>query len=209
MGSDSHLRYELVKVSRLRPNGYNPNQMTDGQFAALQRTIERDGFCGIVLANQTRTGLVIVDGEHRWRAAKKLRMDAIPCLIGNFRDATAQVLTVKLNQIHGYWNAPELVSLLESISEPLADLGFSDQEFAAELELAVKEVTGGGCLPERAKSGKPSSRQYVGFMLTPKQQRLLRKALDAAADRLNEPMLSRSDALEQVLSGYLCVPGTE
>ncbi len=209
MESDSRMRYEFVETNRLRPNGYNPNQMTDGQLAALRRTIARDGFCGVVLANETRTGLVIVDGEHRWRAARILRIASIPCLIGSFSEETARALTVKLNQIHGYWNAPELVSLLESVSEPLEDLGFSEHEFARELELAAKEVTGGGCLGEKPKSIKSRSRQYVGFMLTSKQQRLLRKALDRAAQRLDEPMLSRSDALEQVLSDYLCALAVE
>lgn len=194
--------FEMVPTNRLKPNRYNPNRMTDGQVAALERAIAKEGFCGVVLANKTCRGLVIVDGEHRWRAAKKLGMKEVPCLIGEFLEDKARALTVKLNQIHGNWQAAELVSLLESLDEPLADLGFSEQEFAAELEMAMDDVSKKP-LANVSGNQRKQARVYVGFMLTPGQQRLLAKALDAAALSLHDPSLTRSEALGEVLSSYV------
>jgi len=194
--------FEMVPTKRLKPNRYNPNRMTDGQVAALERAIAMEGFCGVVLVNKTPKGLTIVDGEHRWRAAKKVGLKEVPCLIGDFSEEQAKALTIKLNQIHGNWQAAELVSLLESLDEPLADLGFSEQEFVAELEMAIDDVSK---RPVANVSGtqRKQTRAYVGFMLTPGQQRLLAKALDAAALSCKDPSMTRSEALGEVLRSYV------
>lgn len=203
MDSTSNICFKLVPTGQLNPNDYNPNRMTDAQLIALERAITKDGFCGVVLVNQTDKGLVIVDGEHRWRAAKKLGLKYVPCLVGRFPEEKARSLTIKLNQIHGYWKASELVSLLDSVDEPLADLGFSEQEFAAQLESAMDDLSRSPNVTHSKAEAREQNRIYVGFMLTSSQQRLLTKALNAAAKLLDDSSLSRSDALAEVLKEYV------
>jgi ParB-like chromosome segregation protein Spo0J len=203
------MRFERLRVGLLKPNGYNPNRMTDGQFAALKLTIEKEGFCGVILVNSVGKRFVIVDGEHRWRAARALGLKDVPCLIGNFHENQARALTVKMNQIHGYWSAPELVSLLEELPESLAELGFSDQEFASELERALDMVGVGSKIRESVGEEAPSARcrehRYTGFMLTSAQDRLLERALTRAscAESRKGKNMSRSAALEKVLRSYM------
>lgn len=155
--------------------------MTDRQFLALKRAIRKEGFCGVLLVNRTNKGFVIVDGEHRWRAARDLGIHEVPCVIGDFAEDQARSLTIKMNQIHGYWSAPELVSLLEELPDSLEELGFSEHEFTRELERALGDVTVGDSI-ESQLDGKnedkgDGKRRRVGFMLTRSQERLLERAL--------------------------------
>jgi ParB-like chromosome segregation protein Spo0J len=177
--------------------------MTDGQFLSLKRAIRKEGFCGVILVNKAPTGMVIVDGEHRWRAARALGMEDAPCVIGEFSEERARALTVKMNQIHGYWSAPELVDLLDTLSDSLEDLGFSEQEFAKELERAL--ATAGMCEKmNEVESGKcPDSRRYTGFSLSSKQERLLERALTQATRTEKGGRVSRAKALEKVVRSYL------
>ncbi len=205
--SDSARRIEWIRVARLKPNGYNPNRMTDNQFLALKRTIRKEGFCGVVLVRHAKNGSVIVDGEHRWRAARELGMKEVPCLIGDFDAAQAQALTIKMNQIHGYWSAPELVSLLEELPDSLDELGFSDHEYTCELERALGDISVGDEIEAQFDGANPcknhGGRRYVGFMLSESQQRLLERAVARASRSNGKDPLSRSDALGKILASYL------
>ena len=208
--SNSTHRIELIRVARLKPNGYNPNRMTDNQFLALKRTIRKEGFCGVVLVRQTNNGFVIVDGEHRWRAARDLGMEEVPCLVGDFDAAQARALTIKMNQIHGYWSAPELVSLLEELPDSLHELGFSDHEFTCELERALGDTSVGDEIEAQFDAANPrknhGGRRYIGFMLSEGQQKLLERAVARASRSNGKDPLSRSDALGKILASYLKRP---
>lgn len=207
MHSNSTLRFEQIRVDQIKPNRYNPNRMTDRQFLALKRTIRTEGFCGVILVRRTRNGFVIVDGEHRWRAARDLGMKEVPCLVGDFNEAQARALTIKMNQIHGYWSAPELVSLLEELPDSLDELGFSEHEFTCELERALGDTSVGDEIEAQLTGAsarkRHGGRRHVGFMLLESQQRLLERALGRASRLDSKNSLSRSDALGRVLAGYL------
>ncbi len=208
--SKSTLRIEWIRIARIKPNGYNPNRMTDNQFLALKRAIRKEGFCGVVLVRRARSGFIVVDGEHRWRAARDLGLKEVPCLVGDFDAAQAQALTIKMNQIHGYWSAPELVSLLDELPDSLDELGFSDHEFTCELERALGDTSVGEEIEAQFDGARPrknhGGRRYVGFMLSKSQQRLLERALVRATRLDGKDSRSRSDALGKILSDYLKRP---
>ena len=63
---------EYVPTDTLFPNAYNPNRQSDREFELLMKSMEEDGFTQPVVA-QAKTKQ-IVDGEHRWRAATRLRL---------------------------------------------------------------------------------------------------------------------------------------
>ncbi|MCF6284915.1 MAG: ParB N-terminal domain-containing protein [Candidatus Hydrogenedentes bacterium] len=196
MHSSSKLSLENIRINQLKPNRYNPNRMTDHQFLALKRTIRKEGFCGAILVRRSKRGFVIVDGEHRWRAARDLGMEKAPCIIGDFNESQARALTIKMNQIHGYWSAPELVSLLGEIPDSLDELGFSDHEFTCELERALGDTSVGDEIAAQLAGAGPrkghGGRRYVGFMLSKSQQRLLEKALKRASHLDNKDPLSHA-----------------
>lgn len=64
---------EDVPIDRLKPHPRNPNQ---GDFGAIQESIEMNGFYGRLIANR-RTGHVLA-GNHRLAVAKRLGMATVP-----------------------------------------------------------------------------------------------------------------------------------
>lgn len=64
---------EEVDPRRLTPHPRNVNQ---GDFGAIQESIEQNGFYGRIVANR-RTGHILA-GNHRWQVAKSLGYDTVP-----------------------------------------------------------------------------------------------------------------------------------
>ena len=72
---------QLVLVCMIQPNRFNPNVMQDEEFQALKKDMQVHGPVGIdpVLVSpfnafylsetKSRDDYVIIDGEHRWKAA--------------------------------------------------------------------------------------------------------------------------------------------
>src|SRR4030043_1909441 len=82
----------MVKTEELKPNPYNPNQMTEEQFAYLVDDIRQNGFVGqpIIINNQNE----IIDGEHRWLAGKALNFETVPTVRFNPENAEHQKMLV-------------------------------------------------------------------------------------------------------------------
>lgn len=85
-------------------------------FAKEKASITKFGFVVPVIVRETTTGYEIVDGEHRWRAAKALRLPSIPVWnLGAIPDSMAKQLTVALNEIKGDADPALLGSLLSDL----------------------------------------------------------------------------------------------
>lgn len=136
--------YKLVELSpdKVEPNTYNPNRMSAAVFAKEVKSIETNGFIDPIKVREMDGRLVIVDGEHRWRAAKELGIKTIPVInLGNISDAQAMKLTVIANELRG---APEPVLLaellrelatMEPIDTIVAELPFSQSEIDTLLQV--------------------------------------------------------------------------
>lgn len=93
------LGVEYFAPSELKPNSYNPNRQSEHDFELLCKSIDEDGFTQPVVA--LRKTLVIVDGEHRWRAAQALGLEKIPVVLTNMSEAQARVATLRHNRARG------------------------------------------------------------------------------------------------------------
>lgn len=130
-------RESWVAPDALRPNTWNPNRMDDFMYAKELESIKRFGFAVPIIVRSTATGLEIVDGEHRWRAAKELGLDRIPIWdLGRISDMDAKQLTIVLNETRGQPDKERLARLVQNlaITEPTAALQsllpFSESVFA-------------------------------------------------------------------------------
>jgi len=92
------LNVEYVGINDIRPNSYNPNRQSDHDFELLLRSMEDDGFTQPIIV--TKDG-VIVDGEHRWRAADTLGYTEIPVVKVNMTEEQARVATIRHNRARG------------------------------------------------------------------------------------------------------------
>jgi ParB-like nuclease family protein len=114
------------RVGDLVPNPWNPNRMDSEMFRKELASIKQFGFVNPIIARTFGEHLQIIDGEHRWRAAKEIGMTEVPVtLVDGLSDADAKQLTIVLNETRGRADADLLGALLKDLlSEgvPKADL---------------------------------------------------------------------------------------
>jgi ParB/RepB/Spo0J family partition protein len=111
---------EYVPIGSIKPNGYNPNRQTERDFELLLRSMEEDGFTQpIVVHRETRE---IVDGEHRWRAAKTLGLLEVPVVLVDMTVEQMRVSTLRHNRARG----SEDIELSAAVLRDLQELGAID-----------------------------------------------------------------------------------
>jgi ParB-like chromosome segregation protein Spo0J len=109
------LSVEYVPVADIKGNPWNPNRQSEHEFELLRRSIREDGFtqpvvCVRVSAEDRKDDrfkgyqvgdVMIVDGEHRWRAAAEEGYDEIPVVIAPFTAVQARIATMRHNKARG------------------------------------------------------------------------------------------------------------
>ena len=131
-----------IPIKQLDPNtlGHlpttNPNVMDPWKFEQLVNGIREHGFLQPVLVVFDDDEPVIVDGEHRTRAAKEVGLKKIPCAVARDRKH-AEILRLALNRLRGELDLGEVGRQLEALSEMGFDTGeleltgFSEAEIDA------------------------------------------------------------------------------
>ncbi len=166
------IQFKYLPIDLLVPNTWNINVQDELTFARLQDEIAEVGMIDPVEVVPTLEGLfVIIGGEHRWRAAKNLNHEEVPCVIltdEKWADGDLQkFVSVRMNVIHGKVDADKFVILYNEMANKYgADslqrlLGYTDsrgfqkmlgwvkkglkqslpKEMAGEIEEATKEAT--------------------------------------------------------------------
>lgn len=127
------LKIEYLKPESISANPYNPNRQTEHDFELLCTSIEEDGFTQPVVAvrmtdehvadpklSMFNVGdVVIVDGEHRWRAAQTIGIAEIPVVITPFTPTQMRVATLRHNRARG----SEDMGLAADVLRDLQQLG--------------------------------------------------------------------------------------
>jgi len=107
----------LIATSKIEPNPWNPNVMGEKEYLALKEDMRVHGAEGIDPVLVSPKGIffhdqplylerkadlyVIVDGEHRWRAARELKWEAISCDVKNIKEDEAKALCYARNRERG------------------------------------------------------------------------------------------------------------
>lgn len=111
---------EYVPTDSIRPNDYNPNRQSDHDFQLLLRSMREDGFTQPVIVH--RESMMIVDGEHRWRAAHELELKTIPVAFVDMTPEQMRVATLRHNRARG----SEDLDLAADVLRDLQKLGALD-----------------------------------------------------------------------------------
>ena len=155
--------FEWVAIDRIYPNRWNPNQMDPEMYAKAIESIHAFGFVDPVTVRTTVDGRVnattfaesakgeeawldlaryqLIDGEHRWKAAKDHGdcvkgpepgvwerhggLSRLPITnLGQVDDETAKQLTIVLNETRGTFDPKKMGALLIDLVaiKPLAEL---------------------------------------------------------------------------------------
>jgi len=111
----------MVSIDKIMPNRWNPNYMNKVQFTKLQASIDEFGFVGSTIVrrvNHTTCDYEILDGEHRWKAAKEKGFTeiAIECFKEEISDANAQLMTILYNNLRGQDDVFKRAKILEALN---------------------------------------------------------------------------------------------
>lgn len=132
---------EMLPLSSVKPNPWNPNRMTDFEKESLKTGLEADGWLSsqaLLIWGTDDDGEekgFIIDGEHRWTAATELGFPRGPMVVlKGLSEAKAKALTVKMNSKRGTFREDLLGELLRDIQFDLdvpnlsTELGIADDE---------------------------------------------------------------------------------
>lgn len=138
---------KTVDIDSIEENPWNPNVQSDFKFEQTRKVIREFGFLDpcTVRSGKEKGKLFkkpqIIDGAHRWRAAKAEGLEQVLILdVGRMSDDKARVLTDVLNNLRGE-NDPlkwaEMVQAVKSTSPDLLQfLPYQADELDAMLESA-------------------------------------------------------------------------
>lgn len=144
-------RTVMLPVDALTPPERNPNSMPDADYAALVANIRSTGFLQPILVRGPEppraptyeddavaveelfgiefvwrenlpTALPIVDGEHRWRAAREVGLAEVPCVVGEFDGRTVELLRIGMNRLRGELDLGAVAKTLSELSAGGAEL---------------------------------------------------------------------------------------
>lgn len=110
-----------IPIDEIVINDWNPNFLSTAMQAAIQDDISKNGFIGQIVVQKHNERLqkdnVIINGEHRYQAAKALGYKSLPCVVLDCNDSKAKTLTVRLNREHGDLMPDKLSELLRNIQQ--------------------------------------------------------------------------------------------
>ena len=116
-----------VPIGKLTPNDYNPNEMSEVVFESLIHGLKKDGFITPIIAQKNTN--MIIDGEHRFEAAKKAGFSEVLVQYVDVDEYTAKKLTIALNERKGELNKEKLESIIEGIQGKISGLSHLDFGF--------------------------------------------------------------------------------
>jgi len=117
---------ELVDTLRLFPNRWNFNEQQTHVFKAVVESVKRYGnrLYPIIVREIGSRKYEIIDGEHRWKAARELGLKKVYIKnLGRIDDVVAEELTLLLNEDRG---ESDMLKLAELVEEAKAGFGEAD-----------------------------------------------------------------------------------
>lgn len=153
----------MEPLAKVKPNTWNPNEMTLSQMESMKHGFLTDGWLksqALLVWRKDEKGKlrnVIIDGEHRWLTANALAMKEGPMVfLDGLTEAQAKKLTIKMDAKRGAFNQDKLGELLrqiqnevDSATESLGrDLGLEDAHVMRLLAETSHDLPGSKDAPE-------------------------------------------------------------
>lgn len=105
---------EYVPIDSIKPNNYNPNRQSEHDFELL-KSMEEDGFTQPIIVQKSTQ--MIVDGEHRWRAATVIGYTEIPVVFVEMTPEQMRIATLRHNRARGSEDLELSVQVLRDLQE--------------------------------------------------------------------------------------------
>jgi len=199
-----------LKCEALMPNPWNPNRMNSEQFKKLKSEIQSRGMILplVVRPLEGRKKFQIIDGEHRWKIARELKLKSLPCIVVSLDDIQAQIKTLQLNRLRGEDDPLLLARLLRELDfklerEELYSLlpydSFEIDELLELLELNENPKDQKELEQEIKKLG---TERIFSLVVSEEEKKIIEQAIFFFQNQ-NEQELSPGSALAQICQVYL------
>lgn len=171
------LSIQHVALDKVVPNPWNPNRQNERQFEAEVESIADNGFIAPILVRKLGMRFEIIDGEHRWKALRKIAEDGIegkgnipslvesltiPAIVLAVDETQAKKLTIIMNETRGRADIGELTKLLQDLAVNLGDDLLTGLPYT-QSQLEELMNMGGDALDEMSKSMDEDQDTFEGF----------------------------------------------
>jgi ParB family chromosome partitioning protein len=171
------LSIQHVALDKVVPNPWNPNRQNERQFEAEVESIADNGFIAPILVRKLGMRYEIIDGEHRWKALRKIAEDGIegkgnipslvesltiPAIVLTVDEMQAKKLTIIMNETRGRADIGELTKLLQDLAENLGDDLLTGLPYT-QSQLEELMNMGGDALDEMSKSMEDEQEAPEGY----------------------------------------------
>ena len=129
-------RCQMVSMSDIELNDYNPNVMPKREMKLLKQCIKTYGFLFPILVYKFKDKYRIIDGAHRFVALGKLKATEAACVVLDISEPEAMQLTVLMNRIKGMHQ----VEAMSNLVVRLISSGLEDTEICANLGMEEEEL---------------------------------------------------------------------
>lgn len=126
---------EIVDISLLKANDYNPNRMPKKEMNLLAECITTYGFLFPIVVNKEGDYYNIIDGYHRYETLKRLKSDKVSIINLDITIEQRMQLTVLMNRIKGMHQVESMSNLVVK----LHSLGLKDEDICSNLGMEAEE----------------------------------------------------------------------
>lgn len=142
-----NMEIQYYKSNDLIMAEYNPRQLTKDQYSQLKDSIKRFGLVDPLIVNKNKERKnILVGGHQRFKIAKEMGIDKIPCVEVDLTLDAEKELNIRLNKNVGEWDYDALANYFD-VGE-LTDWGFSNDELQFYEEEPVQGLIDDDEIPE-------------------------------------------------------------
>lgn len=125
---DADATYQMVSVSSIRANDYQPREYFDEEtLDSLTNSVRELGVLQPLLVRVDGDGYELIAGERRWRAAKRAGLQDVPVIV-RYADDTSSLEQALVENLHRQdLNAIEEASAYQQLAD---DFGFTQSKIA-------------------------------------------------------------------------------
>lgn len=113
------MKIEYIDLNQLVELDVNSNVVPENVFEKILQDIKQNGIVYPIIVAKTKepNKYRIIDGHHRFKAAKILNINKVPCVITDIPEEQAELRSVQLNTERGEQNPKLLATILDKYKD--------------------------------------------------------------------------------------------
>lgn len=160
MAINTKLNVQTVSIDDIKPRDINANKMEESKFDFLVKYMEKTGYVQpIIVVDDGDGSYTIVDGEHRWRAAKENAASTLDVIIVDMDLREQDIMSINMNQIKGELQPDKFGEMLRRIVDGESDTAAS--ELSSLIAMDQSEIDAYLKITEEVEASDYAKEDYV------------------------------------------------